>query len=139
VHRHCLKDYLSDFNFVVAKGFGLLFRVFLSNAGFPRQAGTGLPSAELSYKPLRKSIPMIDHANPGEPDPAARREPLETNQPDPMLQMSTGRMGSGGMSLVAIAIVVILAVVFYGLNGRMHGTAPAQQPAAMANSGAPHG
>lgn len=86
---------------------------------------------------------MPDQTSSPEPRPTPAKDPmrLERNQPDPMLQMSTGRMGSGGMSLVAIAVVVILAVVFYGLNGRMHGTAssPQQQPAAMVNSGAPHG
>jgi uncharacterized protein HemX len=41
---------------------------------------------------------------------------LEKHQPDPMLQMSTGRIGAGGLSLVALIIAVILGVVFYGLN-----------------------
>jgi hypothetical protein len=85
---------------------------------------------------------MPEPADLSDPAPAPQREPLslEKNQPDPMLQMSTGRMGSGGISLIAIAVVVILAVVFYGLNGRMHGTStPQQKPAAMVNSGAPHG
>lgn len=84
---------------------------------------------------------MTDRAKPSAPETADRRAPpsVEEDQPDPMLQLSTGRMGSGGMSLIAIAIVVILAVVFYGLNGRMHGTSSPQQPAAMVNSGAPHG
>jgi hypothetical protein len=53
---------------------------------------------------------------------------LERRQPDPMLDMSSGRrMGGGGMSLVAVAIVVILALVFFGLNGRStESTTPAQ-------------
>ena len=102
----------------------------------------------MSLQTVRKGVLMPDRPNPVEPETAARHEPLETarhepletNQPDPMLQMSAGRMGSGGMSLVAIAIVVILVVVFYGLNGRNHESTPPQQPAAaMAKSGAPHG
>jgi hypothetical protein len=43
---------------------------------------------------------------------------LERNQPDPLLQMSTRRMGGGGFSLVALVLVAILAIVFFGLNGR---------------------
>jgi hypothetical protein len=90
---------------------------------------------------LRKGSAMPERPKSAEPETAARPDPLslDKNQPDPML-MSSGRMGSGGISLIAIAVVVILAVVFYGLNGRMHGTSsPQQQPAAMVNSGAPHG
>jgi hypothetical protein len=52
---------------------------------------------------------------------------LERRQPDPMLDMSGRRMGGGGMSLVAVAIVVILAIVFFGLNGRStENTTPTQ-------------
>lgn len=75
---------------------------------------------------------------PHAPDPAN----LEQHQPDPMLQMSAGRMGGGGLSLVAIAIVVTLAVVLFGLNGRnTESKAPAMTPppAAAVNSGAHHG
>jgi hypothetical protein len=49
---------------------------------------------------------------------------LERNQPDPMLDMSGRRMGGGGFSIVALGIVVILALVFFGLNGRSETTAP---------------
>lgn len=64
---------------------------------------------------------------------------LEKNQPDPMLAMSTGRMTGGAFALIAVAIVAILAVVFYGLNGHNR-TAPGENPtAAVTNSGAPHG
>lgn len=41
----------------------------------------------------------------------------EKHQPDPMLQVTTGRMGAGGIALVAIVAAVILGFVFYGLNG----------------------
>ncbi len=41
----------------------------------------------------------------------------ETAQPDLMLQMSTGgKIGVGGFVLIALAIVIIVGVVFYGLN-----------------------
>jgi uncharacterized protein HemX len=82
--------------------------------------------------------PTTERLAPGRQQPV---DPMavETDQPDPMLQMSTGRLGGGAMSLVAIAIVVILGVVFYGLNGR-NSTAPTTAPTAVAhNSGAPHG
>jgi hypothetical protein len=50
---------------------------------------------------------------------AALRATLPTpvkEQPDPLLQMSTGKTSVGGMTLFALAAVVILAVVLYGLN-----------------------
>ena len=49
---------------------------------------------------------------------------LERHQPDPMLDMSGRRMGGGGLSLVAVAIVMILAIVLFGLNGRSTDTRP---------------
>jgi len=55
----------------------------------------------------------------------------EKNQPDPLLQMTTGRMGAGGITLMAIGAILILAVVFYGLNGGKRGeqtTATAPPP-----------
>jgi hypothetical protein len=42
----------------------------------------------------------------------------EANQPDPMLQMSRGWMGATGITIAALAIALILGVVFYGLNWR---------------------
>ena len=51
----------------------------------------------------------------------------EKHQPDPMLQITTGRMGAGGVALVAVAAAVILGFVFYGLNGG----ASSQQTAAV--------
>lgn len=72
------------------------------------------------------------------PDPTR----LETHQPDPMLDLSTSRrMGAGGLSLFALAVLAILAIVFYGLNGRSTdrtASTPAGPPVAT-NSGAAHG
>lgn len=48
---------------------------------------------------------------------ASRMPAQESHQPDPMLQMTTGRMGAGGITLAAFVAAVILGVVFYGLNG----------------------
>ena len=41
----------------------------------------------------------------------------EKDQPDPFLQLSTGRMSGGGLALAVVAVVAILGVVLYGLNG----------------------
>ncbi len=42
-------------------------------------------------------------------------DPLERNQPDPMLQLgSTGRLGSVGIAVAVIFIIVIIGVVAYG-------------------------
>ncbi len=57
----------------------------------------------------------------------SRHDPmhLEQRQPDPTLNMSGRRMGGGGMSLIAVGIIVMLAIVFFGLNGRStENTAP---------------
>ncbi len=52
-----------------------------------------------------------------EPTPERVPPPIsERQQPDPMLQLSTDRMGAAGITLVAVAVVAILAVVLYGLN-----------------------
>lgn len=47
---------------------------------------------------------------------ASRLPPQEANQPDPVLQLSVGRMGAGAITLVAVICAVILGVVLYGLN-----------------------
>jgi hypothetical protein len=63
--------------------------------------------AELSDQRPRRSDSM---------DRTPRNEPVmpeqEKQQPDPMLQMSVGRMNGGAMTLAAI----VLGVVFYGLS-----------------------
>jgi hypothetical protein len=41
-----------------------------------------------------------------------------------MLDMSGRRIGSWGYSVVVLAIVIIVAVVFYGLNDRSFGSIP---------------
>ena len=40
----------------------------------------------------------------------------ERDQPDPELELSYGRTGPGGITLIAVVAAAILAVVFYGLN-----------------------
>jgi hypothetical protein len=70
---------------------------------------------------------QTDLNSPRQHDPKQDRINLERRQPDPTLDMSGRRMGDGGMSLVAVATVVILALVFFGLNGRStESTTPAQ-------------
>lgn len=81
---------------------------------------------------------------------AAKLPPQVKQQPDPMLQMSVGRSGKGGIALVVVAAAVILGFVLYGLNSPgtseqkatdsgtsapSAGTAPGT-PAAGGNSGA---
>jgi hypothetical protein len=74
---------------------------------------------------------------------AERLPPLETEQPDPVLQLSVGRLGAGSVTLAAIAAAAILAVVLYGLNtpapsaNDVHG--PAGTPVAQASGGSPGG
>jgi hypothetical protein len=47
---------------------------------------------------------------------AAKLPPQVTNQPDPAMQLSVGRMGGGAITLVAVVSAIILGVVLYGLN-----------------------
>jgi hypothetical protein len=68
-----------------------------------------------------------DIYTPRQRDPKADRRSgpvnLERHQTDPTLDMSGRRMGGGAFSLVAFGIVMILAIVFFGLNGRSTETA----------------
>ena len=65
----------------------------------------------------------------------------EKQQPDPMLQMSTGRMGGGTITIAAVAAAIVLGVVFYGLNAGFRtdqaspGAAQSARPQAGGNSG----
>jgi hypothetical protein len=65
----------------------------------------------------------------------------ERDQPDPELELSYGRTGASGITLIAVVAAVILAVVFYGLNspapnGQQAGTPPSATAAPQAG-GAP--
>ena len=48
----------------------------------------------------------------------------EREQPDPALQMSTGRIGAAGVTVFAVVAVLILTVVLYGLNGPSETSSP---------------
>ncbi len=70
-----------------------------------------------------------------------RPSPLPTEeqrQPDPTLQISTGRIGGGGLTLFALAVIAIVSVVLYGLNSGAEPSA-AQHPAPLAGNSAPAG
>ncbi len=58
----------------------------------------------------------------------------EKEQPDPMLQVTTGRIGAGGLTLFAIAAIAILCIVFFGLSNWIERSAPQQQAATATNS-----
>ncbi len=76
----------------------------------------------------------------GEPTPERRQiDPiaLETNQPDPALQLTTGRLGGGALSLVVLGIILVIAVVLYGVNGPA--TNNAAKPTAPATTSATGG
>jgi hypothetical protein len=73
----------------------------------------------------------------------------ERHQPDPMLQLSVGRVGGGAVTLVVIVAAVLVAVVLYGLSSPNPTEQAASAPSAQnaqpqaggqpgpANSGAP--
>ena len=68
------------------------------------------------------------------PIPPTRRLPIqETQQPDPLMRLSVGRLGAGGISLAALVIAAIIGIVFYGLN-QASVTAPASAPSSSAPS-----
>ena len=58
----------------------------------------------------------------------------EKNQPDPMLQISIGAAGAGGIALVALASAVILGIVLYGLNAGGGAEQAASTPPAAHNT-----
>jgi hypothetical protein len=82
--------------------------------------------------------------NPPRTPEGAELPPTETQQPDPLLQITTGRVHAGGITIAAAVVVVIVGVVLYGLNSRTafeHTATPpsttaAHQPAAGGASGA---
>lgn len=83
---------------------------------------------------------MTDHTADAIDHDAALRATLPTpvkEQPDPFLQMSTGKSGVGGIVLFAIAAVIILCVVLYGLNAPVDVAATSPPPNAAAQSSAP--
>jgi hypothetical protein len=69
-----------------------------------------------------KSVTGEPTPSPAEPEAtheqilAAKLPPQVTQQPDPMLQLSVGRLGAGSVTLAAVAAAIVLAVVLYGLN-----------------------
>jgi len=65
---------------------------------------------------------------------AASLPPQVKEQPDPMLQMSVGRIGARAVTLVAVIAAVILAVVFYGLNSPPPANKNAGTPVSAATS-----
>ena len=75
---------------------------------------------------------------------APRLPPQESNQPDPLLQLSIGNRRGGAVALIALICIVIIGVVLYGLNGPTPEThkagAPVTQSApATAGQSAPAG
>jgi hypothetical protein len=63
----------------------------------------------------------------------------EGNQPDPRLQLSARRTGSSGISLAALALVALMALVFFGLHGRDTQRTAALPMPLPTNAAAPHG
>ncbi len=65
---------------------------------------------------------------------AAKLPPQVKEQPDPMLQLSVGRVGAGSLTLVGVVAAIILGVVLYGLDSPTPNagapTSPASAPAA---------
>jgi hypothetical protein len=92
--------------------------------------------------PQDRSFKNVPSAKP-EGDAAANLPITETQQPDPLLQTSTGRMGAGGITIAGVVVAVILGTVLYGLNARTTvepsaapPSATGQRPAAGGASGA---
>ena len=60
----------------------------------------------------------------------------ERQQPDPALQLSTGRLGAAGWAIFAVVAIFIVTVVLWGLNGPKE-TSP-NGGAAKTNAAAPN-
>jgi hypothetical protein len=61
----------------------------------------------------------------------------EREQPDPALQLSTGRLGAAGWAIFAVIAILIVTVVLYGLNGPSE-TSPPTGGAANTSAAAPN-
>jgi len=70
---------------------------------------------------------------------ASRLPTQEVNQPDPVLQLSVGRLGAGPIALLGVICAVILAVVLYGLNSPAPNTQDVGTPPSAASSPAAGG
>lgn len=67
-------------------------------------------------------------------DPETGLPIQEANQPDPMLQLTTGHIGAGGITLAALVVAAILEIVFYGLNTRVGVEHTAAAPSAASSA-----
>ncbi|HEY0220421.1 MAG TPA: hypothetical protein VGC26_11755 [Afipia sp.] len=69
-------------------------------------------------------------------DELRRRQALDNElQPDP--ELAEGPAGAGRMAMMAIAVIAILGVVFYGLNNSTSVTSTAQKQPATTTSSTP--
>jgi uncharacterized protein HemX len=71
-------------------------------------------------------------------DLAHPQTPAAPEESEPLARMMSGSASAPGLALLAVAVIVILGFVLYGLNGpeRNLATAPsANAPAAAVNSG----
>lgn len=69
-----------------------------------------------------------------------RETPARPEESEPLARAMTGSVGPQGLTLLAVAVIVILGVVLYGLNGPQESTptAPSDKaPAAAGQSGSP--
>jgi hypothetical protein len=90
------------------------------NLGRPAELIQGIAMSERDMSELQDP-PSGDAGKPGREQTheellSAKLPPQVTNQPDPALQLSAGRLGGGAITLVAVVTVMILGVVLYGLN-----------------------
>lgn len=88
-----------------------------------------VPGGAKANQPLSRAV-RDDELRPDLP-------PTIKEQPDPFLQMSSERMGAGGITLITLAAAIILGVVLFGLNSAVTTRAraplsPSTTPAAAA-------
>lgn len=63
----------------------------------------------------------------------------ESRQPDPALQLTTGRLGAVGWTFFVVIAVVVLTAVLWGLNGPTETSSPARsQTSAASNTATPN-
>lgn len=121
---------------------GLLFALAVQASREPGRRGACCPVG------LPKRIIMPDDRSLSDDPSRTQRSELpltETQQPDPLLQLTAGRVHAGGITIAAVVVAAIVGIVFYGLNARTTAeptaappaTTAAHQPAAGGASGAP--
>jgi len=100
------------------------------------EASRNFAATALVVGSTNNKSPAMPDDRPLSDDPSRKLErtelpPTETQQPDPLLQITTGRVRAGGITIAAVVVAVVVGIVLYGLNTRTTAAPPAAPPSGM--------